>query len=111
MSKPKIYATGNENIKGESNISYYIFEKEANFLDWLSKLLVEVLEIQNGEEQAKYVIKRKETDKGEWLEDEIYFKEIKNPIVPLRYTSQQAVGYFLSQEKQSFSELSKFIEL
>jgi hypothetical protein len=27
MIKLKIYATGNETIRGENNISYYIFEK------------------------------------------------------------------------------------
>ena len=37
MSKPNIYATGNETPKGEFNIPCYIFEKEDSFLDWLSK--------------------------------------------------------------------------
>lgn len=59
--KSKIYATGNETLKGEFNISYYIFEKDESFLDWLSKMLVEVFGIQNGEEQAKFNIKRKDT--------------------------------------------------
>jgi hypothetical protein len=31
--KPKIYATGNETLKGEFNISHYIFEKDNSFLD------------------------------------------------------------------------------
>ncbi len=39
----KIYATGNENL-GDFNISYYIVEKSSDFLDWLSKLLKEVLD-------------------------------------------------------------------
>ncbi len=80
MVKPKIYATGNETLKGEFNISYYIFEKDNSFLDWLSKLLVEVFEIQNGEQQAKFIIKRKDTEEGDWIEDEIYIKEISKMI-------------------------------
>ena len=78
--KPKIYATGNETLKGEFNISYYIFEKDKTFLDWLSKLLVEVFEIQDREEQAKFIIKRKDTEEGDWIEDEIFIKEINKMI-------------------------------
>lgn len=74
--KPKIYATGNETLNGEFNISYYIFEKDQTFLDWLSKLLVEVFEIRDGEQQAKFIIKRKNDDEGKWIEDEVYIKEI-----------------------------------
>ena len=43
MTKPKIYATGNENLSGDFNISYYIIEKDDNFLEWLGTLLKEVL--------------------------------------------------------------------
>jgi hypothetical protein len=78
--KPKIYATGNETLKGEFNISYYIFEKDKTFLDWLSKLLVEVFEIQDREEQAKFIIKRKDTEEGDWIEDKIFIKEISKMI-------------------------------
>jgi hypothetical protein len=78
--KPKIYATGNETLKGEFNISHYIFEKDNAFLDWLSKLLMEVFEIQDGEQQAKFIIKKKDTDEEEGVEDEIYIKEIKKMI-------------------------------
>ena len=28
--KPKIYVTGNETLKGEFNITYYIFEKASD---------------------------------------------------------------------------------
>jgi len=45
---------------GEFNISYYIFEKDNTFLDWLGKLLTEVFEIQDGEKLAEFIIKRKE---------------------------------------------------
>lgn len=78
--KPKIYATGNETLKGEFNISYYIFEKDKTFLDWLSKLLVEVFEIQDRDEQAKFIIKRKDTEEGDWIEDKIFIKEINKMI-------------------------------
>ena len=53
--KAKIYATGNETIEGRFNISYYVLEKDSNFLDWLGKLLVEVFEIENGENIAKFI--------------------------------------------------------
>jgi nucleoid-associated protein YejK len=71
----KIYATGNETLKGEFNISYYIFEKDKTFLDWLSKLLVEVFEIQNGEQKAKFIVKEK--DRGI---EEVYIKDINKMV-------------------------------
>jgi hypothetical protein len=74
--KPKIYATGNENIKGEWNVSYYIFEKDDSFLDWLGKVLSKILEIEDGEEVAKYIINRKDSKEGDWEEEEVYSKEI-----------------------------------
>ena len=80
MSKPKIYATGNETLKGEFNISYYIFEKDETFLDWLSRLLVEVFEIHDGEQQAKFIVKRKDIEEDDLIEDEIYIKEINKMI-------------------------------
>lgn len=76
----KIYATGNETLKGEFNISYYIFEKDSSFLDWLGKLLTEVFKIQNGEQQAKFIINRKDTEEADLIEDEILVKEIDKMI-------------------------------
>jgi len=58
---------------GEFNISYYIFEKDNTFLDWLGKLLTEVFEIQDGEKLAEFIIKRKDTDEEDWIE----VKEVK----------------------------------
>ena len=80
MTKPKIYATGNETIKGENNISYYIFEKDNSFLDWLAKLLLEVFEIENAEQQVKFIIKREEDEEGNYLGDKFYLKNIKKMI-------------------------------
>jgi len=77
---PKIYATGNETLKGEFNISYYIFEKDNSFLDWLGRLLTEVFELHDGEQQAKFVINRKDTEEEDWVEDEILTKEIDKMI-------------------------------
>ncbi len=74
--KPKIYATGNETIKGEHNISYYIFEKDDSFLEWLGKLLVDVFEIENGEKQAKFIMGISE-DEGE----EVYNKKLLNEMI------------------------------
>jgi HSP20 family molecular chaperone IbpA len=76
---PKIYATGNETLKGEFNISYYIFEKDSSFLDWLGELLEKVLEIENGKNLAKYIVKEKD-DEGNWVSEEIYAKEIQKMI-------------------------------
>ena len=86
--KPKIYATGNQNIKPGSNMSYYIFEKGPSFLDWLAKLLTEVLDIDR--EEVKFIVKRKDTDKDDWVEDEVYIKDI-DKMVDLHesYTSKQ----------------------
>jgi hypothetical protein len=80
MPEPKIYATGNSTLRGEFNISYYIFEKDASFLDWLSMLLVQVLDINNGEEQAKFIIKREDTDGADYVETEVYAKDINKMI-------------------------------
>lgn len=80
MGNPKIYATGNETLKGEFNISYYIFEKDINFLDWLGRLLTEVFEIENGEQQAKYIINTIENDDEEIVEEKIYIKNVKKMV-------------------------------
>ena len=78
--KPTIYTAGNETLKGEFNVSYYIFEKDNSFLDWLGKLLTEVFEVQYGEQLAKFIINRKDTEEGDWVEDEILIKEIDKMI-------------------------------
>jgi len=74
MSKPKIFATGNEIIKGKFNISYYVIEKDKNFLNWLGSLLDNVLEVSNGEHKAKFITKESQ-DKYE-----VYAKEINKMI-------------------------------
>lgn len=74
---PTIYSTGNESIKGEFNVSYYIFEKDQSFLDWLSKLLIEVFDMTNGEEKAKFIMKHPENDLAS---EEFYAKEINKMI-------------------------------
>ena len=79
MTKPRIYAAENENIRGENNVSYYVFEKDNSFLDWLSKLLEEVLEIEGGEQEAKFVIREEEDEKG-YIRKNIYLKEIDKMI-------------------------------
>jgi hypothetical protein len=70
MSKPKIYATGNENIPKDSNVSYYIIEKDEKFLIWLERLLREILELDDSHNTAKFV-----EDNYEKI---IYTKDIKN---------------------------------
>lgn len=99
--KPKIYATGNETLKGEFNISYYIFEKDNSFLDWLSKLLTQVFEIRNGEQQAKFIIKRKDTEEDNLVKDEIYIKEISKMIdLHEKYENKgQRVDVFYGQNR------------
>lgn len=77
---PKIYATGNENVKGEFNLSYYIFEKDPSFLDWLAQLLVEVLIMKKGAKQAKFVIKEGYMKEDKWVEDEVYIKDLSKMI-------------------------------
>lgn len=67
--KIKIYATGNENL-GKFNVSYYIIEKSNKFLDWLSKLVGEVLNGKNMD--VKYYVEYDEEDN-----EVIYSKDIK----------------------------------
>jgi len=71
MEKLKIYATGNERIKGDFNVSYYIIEKNKIFLDWLGNLLEDVLEIKGGKKDAKFWLNEQENDKGEII-GEVY---------------------------------------
>lgn len=71
MEKPTIYATGNERLTGDYNISYYIVEKSQKFNLWLQKLVTEVIGCGDNEEinfiQAD---KKQKTDKHE-----VYQKE------------------------------------
>jgi hypothetical protein len=74
--KAKIYATGNENIKN-ANISYYVLEKDKYFLDWLSKLLRNILDLDS--EKAKFILIPGDTNKSN-SQDKIYEKEVKKMI-------------------------------
>jgi hypothetical protein len=77
MEKLTIYYTENETIKGENNISRYIVSKYPSFLDWLGKLLKEVLGIEEGEQLAKFYIEKL----GDELENEkLIAKDIKKMI-------------------------------
>jgi hypothetical protein len=101
MGNPKIYATGNETLRGDYNISYYIFEKDPLFLDWLGKLLAQVLDIDDGEQKAKFIVERKDNDKGEWIEDKVYAKDI-NKMVDLheKYENKcERVDVFYGHER------------
>ncbi|MBS3089468.1 hypothetical protein J4461_01135 [Candidatus Pacearchaeota archaeon] len=80
MTKPKIYATGNENLSGDFNISYYIIEKDDNFLEWLGTLLKEVLIINDGENQAKFIVKETNDEHENPTGKEIYLKDIRKMI-------------------------------
>jgi len=55
MNKLTIYATGNERITGDYNVSYYVIEKNKMFLEWLGILLEEVLGIENGKHKAMFI--------------------------------------------------------
>ncbi len=80
MAKPKIYGSGNETFKGEFNFSYYVLEKDSSFLDWLGELLSKVFEIEDGEQQAKYIIERADDGKSDWIKDKIYVKNVRKMI-------------------------------
>lgn len=75
--KALIYATGNEIIRGEYNVSYYIFEKDIGFLNWLGKLLEDVLEIKGGRKMAMFIVKEKYDENDNPIGSEIYAKDIK----------------------------------
>lgn len=92
--EPIIYATGNQTIKGEFNVSYYIVEKDKSFLDWLGKLLVEVLGIEDGQHKAKFIV----TSEG-YDEEEIYAKEIEKMIDLHEHYSNS--GYRSKEENKS----------
>ncbi len=87
MVKGKIYSTGNETLEGKFNISYYVLEKDAKFLAWLSKLLVEVFEAENAENKAKFVQVKNESE----TEREVRIKDI-NKMVDIKETYSNTVG-------------------
>jgi hypothetical protein len=85
--KSKIYATGNETLEGKFNLSYYVLEKNSKFLDWLGKLLIEVLEIENGENIARFIQKEDEEE----CKQIVYIKDI-NKMVDVRETYANKKG-------------------
>lgn len=80
MKKPTIYATGNENVKGDYNVSYYIVEKDDSFLDWLERLLIEVLGINPADVNVKFIFKEINGEDGFPIGQEVYAKEIKKMV-------------------------------
>ena len=80
MGKPTIYASGNETIKGEFSISYYIIEKDKKFLDWLGKFLEKILEIKEGDNKAKFIFKTEYDENEKPIKDLLYAKEINKMI-------------------------------
>ena len=80
MEKSKIFAEGNLNLPPGCNVSYYIVEKDKNFLRWLDKLLVEVLDFNLGEESASVVVKNVEDKDGVIVGREVYGNEIDKMI-------------------------------
>ena len=85
--KGKIYATGNETLEGKFNLSYYVLEKDTKFLDWLGKLLVEVFEIENGENIAKFIQIGEDEESGQT----IYIKDLTK-MVDVRETYSNKTG-------------------
>lgn len=79
MDNPKIFATGNENLSGDFNISYYIIEKEEKFFDWLDKLLSIALKSEK-KESSKYIHRNIEDDQGSVIGEEVYLKNISKMI-------------------------------
>ena len=79
MNNPKIYATGNENLNGDFNISYYIIEKDEKFLEWLNRLLIEVLDIKEEDKNAKVIQKIAYDNSGREV-TEIYLKDINKMV-------------------------------
>jgi hypothetical protein len=73
----KIFATGNEIVKNKASISYYIFEKDESFLNWLGEVLTKILKIEEGTSKAKCISHELTDDAGKITNVEIYAKDIK----------------------------------
>ena len=80
MIKSKIFASSNETIKGEFNISYYIVEKDPGFLKWLGRLLEEVMDIGHAESKVEFVHQSVYDDNDEFIREDVYQKNIKKMI-------------------------------
>jgi hypothetical protein len=59
MNKPTIHATWNINLPQNSNASYYVIEKSPKFLEWLKKIVCDILEYHSVENQVTHYIKTK----------------------------------------------------
>ncbi len=121
VEKPKIYASGNENLSGEFNISYYIIEKDSSFLDWLGDLLVQVLEISEGKHKAKFITKNKEDKDGAFIGQDVYMKDIRKMTDLHEHfeNNQNRVDLFYGKErvyltfrktKEARQKLAQFLE-
>jgi hypothetical protein len=80
MNKPKIYATGNENLNGDFNISYYIVEKDSSFLDWLEKLLNDIMKTDGETYSVKFIVKNKKDKHGKFIGEEVFAKNIHKMV-------------------------------
>ena len=78
MNLHKIYSVGNQNLSGEYSYSYCVLEKDKKFLDWLGELLLQVLKLDYGKNNAKYVTIEPYCENK--FEEETYLKEIKKMV-------------------------------
>lgn len=101
MKKSKIYAAGNENLKGEFNISYYILEKDEKFFDWLVLLLKDVFEIKGAEHQAKFWIENEYDEADNIMGEKLIAKDIKKLIDyhEKYYNKGERVDIFYGKER------------
>lgn len=118
MTKPFIYATGNETITGENNISYYILEKDEKFLLWLQQLLHEVFG--GGETNATTILVSSDDEQGNFTEER-YKKDLdkmvdvhekfinKGDRMDVFYGSKR-VYVTLRQSKDIREKLARFIK-
>lgn len=119
MSKPKIYATGNETIKGGYNVSYYIFEEDNSFLEWFGELLEEVLDIGEGKQKAKF---NTQTIEGEGEELEKFSEKEINKMIDVHekyenkgeradvFYGKEKVYVTLRKSKEIRAKFAKFVE-
>ena len=80
MKDPIIYATGNQRLNGDFNVSHYIVEKSENFLDWLELLIDEIFEKKGEGLEVKKVHKNVQDDEGNFVREEVYLKDINKMI-------------------------------
>lgn len=113
MEKPKIYAVGNRNVKSPANVSYYIIEKNDKFLDWFSRLVINILEIKEGSKKVKFILDEngeivREKDISKMVDLHEHYESPPNRVDVFYGVNRVYITFYKSEEKRK--KIGEYIE-